>query len=60
VSLSDSDARLYGEAADDRAGHDVSAAGDVDGDGFGDILIGAYQHDATGSEAGATYLFLAR
>ncbi len=60
VSLSDSDARLYGEAADDRAGHDVSAAGDVDGDGFGDILVGAYQHDATGSEAGATYLFLAR
>jgi len=36
--------RLTGVAAGDRAGMSVSAAGDVNGDGFGDIIIGA-AHD---------------
>jgi hypothetical protein len=33
--------RFTGENANDRAGANVSRAGDVDGDGFGDILIAA-------------------
>jgi hypothetical protein len=50
--------KIGGEAAGDRAGHDVSNAGDVDADGRGDLLISAYANDAGGSSAGRTYLVL--
>ena len=33
--------KLSGVAADDRSGRSVSAAGDVNGDGFDDLIIGA-------------------
>jgi hypothetical protein len=58
VDLSTASVRFYGEAADDRSGHDVAAAGDVDADGYDDIVIGAYGDDLGGSEAGAMYLLL--
>jgi hypothetical protein len=46
-----------GEAFRDDAGDAVGAAGDVDHDGFGDVLVGALVHNARGrSEAGAAYL----
>jgi hypothetical protein len=34
-------ARIFGEAAGDELGLDVAAGGDLDGDGHGDLLIGA-------------------
>ncbi len=40
--------KLDGEAANDWSSIWVSAAGDVNGDGVGDILIGAYKHAPTG------------
>ncbi|MCI4644319.1 MAG: Ig-like domain-containing protein [Hyphomonadaceae bacterium] len=41
---------IHGAAAGDRAGRDAHSAGDINGDGFADIIIGAYQStfDATG------------
>ncbi|MDP7114716.1 MAG: MopE-related protein, partial [Myxococcota bacterium] len=56
LSLSAADARLEGEAAGDFAGNPVAAAGDVDGDGFGDILVGARGNDGADAGAGAAYL----
>jgi large repetitive protein len=41
----------------DRFGFAVDGAGDVDGDGFADVLVGALGDDDHGSHAGAAYLF---
>jgi hypothetical protein len=56
--LESADAKLVGEAADDAAGTSVSSAGDVDGDGNGDIVVGAYWNDEGATDAGAAYLML--
>jgi hypothetical protein len=45
-----------GEAAGDQAGTSVAGAGDANGDGYTDFLIGAPFHSAT--DAGAAYLVL--
>ncbi|MFM9962604.1 MAG: integrin alpha, partial [Planctomycetaceae bacterium] len=50
---------IFGADADDQSGRSVSSAGDVNGDGFDDLLIGAYQADASGnakSSAGESYV----
>jgi hypothetical protein len=47
----------YGESADDYFGSGVSRAGDVNGDGSGDILIGAYYNDDTDTNAGEAYVY---
>ncbi|MHC4989354.1 MAG: integrin alpha, partial [Planctomycetota bacterium] len=48
----------FGEAADDRFGSDVAGLGDVNGDGYGDVVVGAPRNDAAGSNAGRVYVFL--
>jgi hypothetical protein len=55
--LSLADASFVGENAGDLSGYSVASAGDVDGDGLDDLLIGAYHNDDGGSDAGKTYLF---
>jgi hypothetical protein len=56
TSLAGADASFLGEAADDWSGVWVSSAGDVNDDGLGDFLIGAYLNDEGGTNAGQTYL----
>ena len=56
VGLSVADARWVGEASGDEAGYALALAGDVDGDGTADLLIGAPLHDGGGRDAGAVYL----
>lgn len=50
--------RFLGAAADDRAGTSVAPAGDVDGDGHGDVVIGApgALPNGSGGSGGAAYV----
>jgi hypothetical protein len=56
--LSNADASFWGQDADDRSGYSVASAGDVNGDGGDDFLIGAFYDEDGGSMAGQTYLWL--
>ena len=44
--------RLNGEAALDHSGISVSTAGDVNGDGFDDVIVGALGADPNGDYSG--------
>jgi hypothetical protein len=48
---------VLGAAAEDWLGRSVSAAGDVNGDGYGDVIVGAYGADPNNRDkAGAAYV----
>lgn len=49
---------IQGAAAQDALGLGASAAGDVNGDGYADILVSANGTDVTGSNTGSVYLVL--
>ncbi|MDO8346013.1 MAG: hypothetical protein Q7T48_22635, partial [Cellvibrio sp.] len=48
--------RLNGEAALDHSGISVSTAGDVNGDGFDDVIVGAHGADPNGDYSGSSYV----
>ncbi|WP_293006128.1 integrin alpha [Nitrosomonas sp.] len=48
--------RLDGVAARDLSGQSVSNAGDVNGDGFADVLVGAFGADPNGDFSGSSYV----
>ncbi|MEQ1816168.1 MAG: hypothetical protein ABL861_06810 [Nitrosomonas sp.] len=52
--------RLDGVTASDYSGHSVSSAGDVNGDGFDDLIIGAPKTDSGGSDSGASYVLFGK
>ncbi|HMG45938.1 MAG TPA: Ig-like domain-containing protein [Allosphingosinicella sp.] len=61
ASLSPADGfSIVGDAEMDFAGRSVSSAGDVNGDGFADILIGANGNDSGGNFAGAVYVIFGK
>ena len=47
---------LTGIDGGDESGRSVSSAGDVNGDGYDDLIIGAYRADPNGNNSGETYI----
>jgi|GEM_PF-2621317 len=61
ASLADADASFLAESEGDWAGHRVSGAGDVNGDGLADFIVGAnYAEFEETSFAGKGYLILGK
>lgn len=48
---------IEGGQIDARLGHALSSAGDVNGDGFGDIALGAYQYDKGSNNEGVVMIY---
>ena len=48
--------KLSGAAGGDRSGRSVASAGDVNGDGFADLIVGANEADPHGYSSGASYV----
>ncbi len=51
-------AQLESDQAGARLGVRVAGAGDVNGDGFDDVIVGAYLYDAGQTDEGAAFVFL--
>ena len=51
---------LTGETAGDGFGTSPSVAGDVDGDGHGDLIVGAWQYGGAAVSGGRAYLYSGR
>lgn len=58
LTLSEAGVEISGENVDDEAGTSVAMAGDVNGDGLSDALVGAPRHESEGVDGGAAYLLL--
>lgn len=51
------DVVLTGELQGDNFGRVVASVGDVNGDGYADVVVGAYGHDGGGTDAGRAYIY---
>ena len=58
LDIETADHIITGEEAYAYAGSSLAPAGDVDGDGYADFLIGAYGDSSTKDDGGEAYLFL--
>jgi len=52
------DTLLEGDQTDGLMGASVSGAGDVNGDGYADVIVGASDYDAGETDEGAAFVFL--
>ena len=50
-------ATILGDASSQELGYSVSSAGDVDGDGVDDLLVGTEKDDSSANNAGGAWLF---
>ncbi len=48
--------QLFGIVEGEGAGYSVSSAGDINGDGFDDVIVGAWGADTNGTNSGAAYV----
>ena len=51
---------INGVSADDRSGRSVSGAGDVNGDGLADLIVGSYRDDPNGDGSGASHVLFGK
>ena len=51
------DVEIYGNSSGDYLGRSVSGAGDFNGDGYADVIVGAEGDDDGGSSSGCAYIF---
>ena len=56
IDASNANVKLIGETGGDQLGYSV-ASGDVNNDGFYDVIVGAYGESSGGAVAGAVYVF---
>ncbi len=52
--------RFDGDSNSDFLGYCVDGAGDVNGDGYDDLIVGAYGEDRTGTNTGTAWVFSGR
>jgi hypothetical protein len=48
--------KINGVAGGDYAGYSIAAAGDINGDGFDDLIVGAFNASVDGTHPGAAYV----
>ena len=58
IHASDAEADLVGELQSDKVGADCAGPGDINGDGYDDMLAGAFGSARGGAGSGASYLVL--
>jgi hypothetical protein len=48
---------FHGDSQFDQLGHWVDSAGDVDADGYADLLVGSHRDDPNGMNSGSTFVY---